>query len=107
MLSKEDIEGIASWTMRGIIIAAISLAGWTANRLVQTLDDQGKGQQEIKSEVSQHTSDLRVIQSAIESGRYRSLEELEWFLTDHIHQPTGYRHPGELATELLSKVAHA
>jgi hypothetical protein len=45
--------------------------------------------------------------SAIESGQYSSLEELQWYLTDHIHQPTGYRHPGELAAELLSKAAHA
>ena len=43
---------------------------------------------------------------AVESGRYRSLEELQWHLTEHIHRPTGYRHPGELAVELLA-VAHA
>jgi hypothetical protein len=34
-----------------------------------------------------------------------SIEQLEWSLTDHIHGPTGYRHPGELAAELLT-VAH-
>ena len=43
---------------------------------------------------------------AIESGHYSSLEELQWHLTAHIHSPTGYRHPGELAVELLA-VAHA
>jgi hypothetical protein len=43
---------------------------------------------------------------AVESGRYPSLEELQWHLTEHIHRPTGYRYPGELAVELLA-VAHA
>jgi hypothetical protein len=43
---------------------------------------------------------------AVESGRYPSLEDLQWHLTEHIHRPTGYRHPGELAVELLA-VAHA
>jgi hypothetical protein len=43
---------------------------------------------------------------AVESGRYPSLEELQWPLTEHIHRPTGYRYPGELAVELLA-VAHA
>lgn len=43
----------------------------------------------------------------IESGRYATLDELQWHLTDHIHEPTGYRHPGELAVELLSTPAHA
>ena len=44
---------------------------------------------------------------AIDSGRYATLDELQWHLTDHIHKPTGYRHPGEFATELLSTMAHA
>jgi hypothetical protein len=43
----------------------------------------------------------------IESGRYATLEELQWFLTEHIHGPTNYRHPGELAFELLATIAHA
>ena len=43
---------------------------------------------------------------AVESGRYPLLEELQWHLTEHIHQPTGYRYPGELAVELLA-AAHA
>ena len=101
MLSKEDIEGIASWSMRGIIIAAITIAGWTANRLVQTLDDQGKGQQEIKSEVSQHTSDLRIIQSAIESGRKArdaQFQDLKSAYIDHegrirVLEHNGQAHP--------------
>ena len=44
---------------------------------------------------------------AIDSGRYATLDQLQWHLTEHIHGPTGYRHPGELAAELLSTVAHA
>ena len=40
---------------------------------------------------------------AIESGRFGTLEELEWHLTDHIHSSSDYRHPGELAAELLSR----
>ena len=46
------------------------------------------------------------LEYAAESGRYPSLEELQWHLTEHIHRPTGYRHPGELAVELLA-AAHA
>ena len=38
---------------------------------------------------------------AVESGRYPSLEDLQWHLTEHIHRPTGYR---ELAVELLAAV---
>lgn len=45
--------------------------------------------------------------SAIETGRHTTLDQLQWYLTDHIHRPTGYRHPGELAVELLSATAHA
>jgi hypothetical protein len=44
---------------------------------------------------------------AIDSGRCATIDELQWHLTDHIHSPTGYRHPGELAAELLSTAAHA
>jgi hypothetical protein len=44
---------------------------------------------------------------AIDSGRYATLDELQWHLTEHIHGPTGYRYPGEFAAELLSTVAHA
>ena len=44
---------------------------------------------------------------AVESGRFANLGELQWHLTDHIHKPTGYRHPGELAVELLATTAHA
>lgn len=47
------------------------------------------------------------IEYAVESGKHFSLEELEMRLTTHIHGPTGYARPGELAVELLSKVAHA
>ena len=43
----------------------------------------------------------------IESGRYATLDELQWRLTEHIHEPTDYRHPGEFAVELLSTAAHA
>jgi len=43
----------------------------------------------------------------IDSGRYSTVDELQWRLTEHIHSPTGYRHPGELAAEVLSTVAHA
>ena len=43
----------------------------------------------------------------IESGRYPTLDELQWRLTEHIHEPTGYRDPGEFALELLSTAAHA
>jgi hypothetical protein len=43
----------------------------------------------------------------IESGRYPTLDGLQWRLTDHIHEPTGYRPPGEFAVELFSAVAHA
>lgn len=43
---------------------------------------------------------------AVESSRYPLLEDLQWHLTKHIHRPTGYHHPGELAVELLA-VAHA
>ena len=46
------------------------------------------------------------LEYAVESGRYPSLDELQWHLTEHIHRPTGYRHPGELAVELLA-AAHA
>ena len=41
---------------------------------------------------------------AVASGRYPSLEDLQWHLTEHIHRPTGYRQPGELAVELLAAV---
>jgi len=44
---------------------------------------------------------------AVDSGRFANLEELQWHLTDHIHKPTGYRHPGALAVELLATTAHA
>lgn len=47
------------------------------------------------------------LEYAVESGQHLSLEELEMRLTTHIHGPTGYARPGELAIELLSKVAHA
>jgi hypothetical protein len=47
------------------------------------------------------------LEYAVESGQHSSLEELEMRLTTHIHGPTGYSRPGELAVELLSKVAHA
>jgi len=43
---------------------------------------------------------------ALESGRFASLEELQWELTEHIHRPTDYRYPRELAVELLA-AAHA
>ena len=32
---------------------------------------------------------------------------LEWYLTGQIHEPTCYRHPGELAAELFATTAHA
>jgi hypothetical protein len=43
----------------------------------------------------------------VDAGHYSTLDELQWRLTEHIHEPTGYRHPGEFAAELLSTVAHA
>ena len=43
---------------------------------------------------------------AAESGRHSSIEGLQMHLTEHIHQPTGYRQPGELAFELLTTSAH-
>ena len=47
------------------------------------------------------------LEHAAESEQHPSLEELEMRLTTHVHGPTGYARPGELAVELLSKVAHA
>ena len=47
------------------------------------------------------------LQYAIESGKFRSLEDLEMYLTRHIHGPTGHIPPGELAIELLAKAGHA
>lgn len=86
MVNKEDIEGIVSWAMRGIIIAAITLAGWTANRLVQTLDSQGKSVEEIHSLTTQNTSDLRNLQTTIDSGRRArdsQFLDLKTTLADH------------------------
>lgn len=45
--------------------------------------------------------------SAMESGRFLTLDQLQWYLTDHIHEPTGYRHPGEFAAELFATTSHA
>jgi len=47
------------------------------------------------------------LQYAIESGKFHSLEDLEMYLTRHIHEPTGHIPPGELAVELLAKAGHA
>ncbi len=47
------------------------------------------------------------LEYAAESGQSASLEELEMRLTRHIHGPTGYARPGELAVEVLTKVARA
>lgn len=43
----------------------------------------------------------------IEAGRHHALDELQWHLVHHIHEPNGYRPPGELAVEFFSTVAHA
>ncbi len=47
------------------------------------------------------------LEYAIESGKYPTLDQLEMYLTRHIHGPTGHRPPGELAVELLLTAAHA
>ncbi len=43
----------------------------------------------------------------IASGRFQSIGQLQMHLTQHIHRPTGYQTPGELALELLTIGAHA
>lgn len=45
------------------------------------------------------------LRHTIDSGRYSTFEQLQWYLTEHIHGPTGYRRPGELAAELLATSA--
>lgn len=100
MLEKGDINGIVAWIMRGIIIGTIGLAVWTANRLIKTLDDQGKGVEEVRTGVSQHSSDLRNIQTTIDAGRRArdaQFQDLKTTLTDHegrirvLERPTGVR----------------
>ena len=45
--------------------------------------------------------------SAMESGRFVTLDQLQWYLTGQIHEPTCYRQPGELPAELFATTAHA
>ena len=82
----DNLKGVITWLVRGIIIGGIGLGVWTAQRLVGTLDAQGVKVDLLVTETQLQTSNLRSLQTVIDLGRRArdtQFNDLKSALTDH------------------------
>lgn len=86
MIIKDNLGDITTWIVRGILMGVVTLSGWTINRLVTTLDNQGVNIEEVRKGVAQGSSDVRNIQTTLDVNRRArdsQFQDLKSSLQDH------------------------